>query len=299
MLDQKVETLLNVAKYGNFTKAAAEMSLTQPAVSHHIKQLEQELGVTIFSRKRGELSLTEYGKIVVEYATRMNSLNERLLEVLSDKENSVRRLRIGVTHTAESNLIAEVIARYGNENPNIIITIITDSIKNLYVMLENYEIDFAIVEGGSGNERINSLLLDTDYLVCACANENPISRQALVTIDDLRKQRLILRLPKSGTINLFVSSLESINRSIDEFNVFLEVDNIDTIKTLIRKDLGVSILPKSACMDEVRKQKMTVLPIENLSMARETNLIYLKDFSHVSLLRDITKLYAKISKNLK
>ncbi len=296
MVDPKIESLLTVAKYGNFTRAAEVLSLTQPAVSHHIKQLENELGVVIFSRKKGDLKLTNAGEIVVKYALRINSVYDRMKEVLSDRENNIERLRIGITHTAESNIIAEVLAKYGNDNPDIIITIITDSIKNLYSMLENYEIDFAIVEGVTGNADVNSVLLDTDYLVCAVANENPISKQSMITIDELKNQRLILRLPMSGTVNLFVSSLESINRSIDEFNVILEVDNIDTIKTLIRKNLGVSILPKSTCMDEVRKQKMAILPIENLSMIRETNIIYLKDFNHTEVLQDITKLYNKISK---
>ncbi|MBQ7969187.1 MAG: LysR family transcriptional regulator [Clostridia bacterium] len=296
MVDPKIESLLTVVKYGNFTRAAEVLSLTQPAISHHIKQLENELGVVIFSRKKGDLKLTKAGEIVVKYALRINAVYDRMKEVLSDRENNIERLRIGITHTAESNVIAEVLAKYGNDNPDIIITIITDSIKNLYSMLENYEIDFAIVEGMSGNTETNSLLLDTDYLVCAVANENPISKQSMITIEELRKQRLILRLPMSGTVNLFVSSLESINRSIDEFNVILEVDNIDTIKTLIRKNLGVSILPKSTCMDEVRKKKMTILPIENLSMIRETNIVYLKDFRHTEVLQDITKLYNKILK---
>ena len=296
MVDPKIESLLTVAKYGNFTRAAEVLSLTQPAVSHHIKQLENELGITIFSRKKGDLKLTSAGEIVVKYALRINAVYDRMKEVLSDRENNIERLRIGITHTAESNIIAEVLAKYGNDNPDIIITIITDSIKNLYTMLENYEIDFAIVEGISGNSEINSVLLDTDYLVCAVANENPLAQQSIVTIEELKKQRLILRLPMSGTVNLFISSLESINRSIDEFNVILEVDNIDTIKTLIRKNLGVSILPKSTCMDEVGKQKMTILPIENLSMIRETNIIYLKDFNHPEILQGITKLYNKISK---
>ena len=55
--------------------------------------------------------------------------------------------------------------------------------------------------------------------------------------------------------------------------------------------LGISILAKSACMDELRKGKLTALPIENLSMVRETNLVYHKDFSHVEVLKEISKLY--------
>ena len=131
MVDPKIESLLTVAKYGNFTRAAEVLSLTQPAVSHHIKQLENELGITIFSRKKGDLKLTSAGEIVVKYALRINAVYDRMKEVLSDRENNIERLRIGITHTAESNIIAEVLAKYGNDNPDIIITIITDSIKNL------------------------------------------------------------------------------------------------------------------------------------------------------------------------
>ena len=120
----------------------------------------------------------------------------------------------------------------------------------------------------------------------------------MVTIRELKKERMILRLPKSGTVNLFVTCLETIHESIDDFNVILEVDNIATIKDLIRKNLGVSILPQSTCMDEVRKGKMTILPIENMSMARETNIIYQKDFSHLEVLHELTELYRRTARKI-
>lgn len=291
MIDQKIETLLAVAECKNFTKAAAKLSLTQPAVSHHISLLEKELGSSIFIRQKNGLKLTDSGKIVVKYAKRMVALEDGLRRTLADQEKHITRLRIGITHTAESNLVAEVLAQYGSENPDIMITIMTHSIKNLYTKLENYELDLAIVEGTPSSPNVNSLLLDTDYLVCAVSNDNPVSRQAMITIEQLREQRMILRLPKSGTVSLLASSLESINRSLDEFNIILEVDNIATIKDLILKNMGVSILPVSTCQEEIRRGRMAVLPIENMSMVRETNLVYLKDFSHTEILQRITELY--------
>lgn len=75
--------------------------------------------------------------------------------------------------------------------------------------------------------------------------------------------------------------------------MILEVDNVATIKDLIRKNLGISILARSACMDELRKGKLTALPIENLSMTRETNLVYHRDFAHKETLQDILALYKK------
>lgn len=291
MIDARLESLLAVAEQRNFTRAAEQLSLTQPAVSHHIRQLETELGVVLFTRKRGEVRLTDAGETVVRYARRMNAVWGELRAALQDQERHITRLRIGITHTAESNTVTEVLAKYGSENPGIMITIVTDSIKNLYEMLENYELDLAIAEGAPSSRKLNFLLLDTDYLVCAMSNENPLSHREMITIQQLQKQRMILRSPNSGTVNLFTASLESISESLDNFNVILEVDNIATIKDLVRKNLGVSILPKSTCLNEMRKGKLTVLPIENLSMVRETNIVYEKDFAHPEILKTISELY--------
>ena len=196
-----------------------------------------------------------------------------------------------ITHTAESSLIAEVLAQYRAENDGVNITIVTETIHNLYEMLSNYEVDLAIVEGRVKDPSISALLLDTDYLVCVMSNNHPLARQSMVTIGDLRQERMILRLPNSGTRNLLESHLESLQMDLSDFNVVLEVDNIATIKDLIRKDMGISILARSACMDELRKGKLTALPIENLSMIRETNLLYHRDFEHTEILRALTKLY--------
>lgn len=79
--------------------------------------------------------------------------------------------------------------------------------------------------------------------------------------------------------------------SISDFNVILEVDNIATIKDLIRRDFGVSILARSVCLDELKKGKIVTLPVENLSMMREINIAYRSDFTQFDLLHDLVKSY--------
>ena len=293
MLDPKLDTLLLVAEKRNFTRAAQALSLTQPAVSHHISQLEQELGVRLFVRGNGDLMLTPEGETVLRYVRRMKALEKKLAEELQEAGRRLTRLRIGITHTAESSIVAEVLARYTNENPGISITIVTDNINNLYDMLENFELDLAVVEGRSTRPELSALMLDTDYLVCVLANTHPLSHSSMITLDEIRQEKLILRLPNSETRVRFESALAAIGESIADFQVILEVDNVATIKDLIRKNLGISILARSACMDELRKGKLTALPIENLSMARETNLVYHRDFAHKETLQDILALYKK------
>lgn len=293
MLDPKLDTLLLVAEKRNFTRAAQALSLTQPAVSHHISQLEQELGVRLFVRGNGDLMLTPEGETVLRYVRRMKALEKKMAEELQEAGRRLTRLRIGITHTAESSIVAEVLARYTNENPGISITIVTDNINNLYDMLENFELDLAVVEGRSTRPELSALMLDTDYLVCVLANTHPLSRSSMITLDEIRQEKLILRLPNSETRVRFESALAAIGESIADFQVILEVDNVATIKDLIRKNLGISILARSTCMDELRKGKLTALPIENLSMTRETNLVYHRDFAHKETLQDILALYKK------
>ena len=291
MLDPKLYSLLQVCESGRFIAASKKLSITQPAVSHHIKALEEELNVTIFERRSGKIVLTREGEKVVQCARKMQSLYQNLVQNLRDSKKLITHLTVGVTHTAESNPIAEALARYCAENENVIIKMITGTINNLYIKLKEYEIDLAVVEGRITDPSIHHLLIDTDYLVLAVSVNHPYAKRQMISLNELKKERMILRLPNSGTRNLFTAHLESNNMSLNEFNVILELDNIATIKDLIRRDFGVSILPRSVCLDELKKKKIAVLPVENLSMIREINLAYHKDFAQLDILQDIARYY--------
>lgn len=291
MLDIKLETLLVVAECKSFTKAAEVLSLTQPAVSNHINQIEKECNAKLFLRGKGDFKLTPEGEIAVTYARRLKALHDKMLAQIADEQKHISRLRVGITHSSESNTITKVLAKYANQCSHTTITIITDTINNLYDMLENYELDLAIVEEKRLSPKLNYFMLDTDYLVCVINNDNPLSKQSMVTVNELKKENMILRLPTSATRRLFEATLISINESIDNFNVSLEVDNVATIKELVKKNLGISILPHSVCAGDAKKGKLTILPIENLSMMREVNIAYNKDFTRVEILKEMVQLY--------
>lgn len=291
MIDARLHSLIKVAETGSFTRASEQLSLTQSAVSQHIGQLEQQLGVRLFDRSNHRVQLTREGETVLKYAKRMMALYNNLVREISSEKQHITSLTIGITHTAESNPIAEALAKYVSVHSGFKITVVTDSISNLYDRLKTYELDMIIVEGRNSDPGLRGLMLDTDCLVLAVSPSHPLAKKSLVTIDELKREKLILRLPDSNTRSQFNASLESQNLSIDDFNVVLEINNIATIKDLIRHDFGVSVLARSACLDELRKKKIVALPIENLSMVREVNIVYSQDFEHFEVLRDIVHIY--------
>ena len=175
------------AEYLNFTKAADFLSLTQPAVSHHISQLEEEFGVPLFIRGKNGLSLTPEARLWCSTPREWPPSTTVFRRSSLTRRSSRVKLCVGLTHTAESNLTTEVLAKCSSEKSGFTIMIVTDTINNLYTMLENYELDLAIVEGNASHPSMNSLVLNTDFLVCVMSADNPLSRNALVTLEELKK----------------------------------------------------------------------------------------------------------------
>lgn len=291
MINARLHTLLAVAELKSITKAANKLNLTQPAVSQHISFLEREYNVKLFVRGEKELKITEEGEILLKYAKRINALEQNLINAVKDRKTSSRRFTIGVTQSLEMGLAGKLFARYCELNPKTHITIISDTINNLYSKLKTYEVDVILIDGKIVDNNFNSILLDTDYLVLAVGNENKLASKSVVTLSELKKESLILRLPGAGTRSLFEANLSGNNESLDSFNVILEVDNISIIKELVQNNFGVSVLSYSTCSSEIRKGKFKAIPIENLSITREINLVYHQDFEHADLLNGLTGLY--------
>ena len=106
--------------------------MSQPAVTQQIKQLEEEVGAKVFIRNKNGLILTQQGKIVLKYARRQKALYEKMHLEIQNTEKNAGPLRIGITHTAESNVTASALAKYCIENNGVKIMLTTDIINNLY-----------------------------------------------------------------------------------------------------------------------------------------------------------------------
>ncbi len=293
MINQKYETLLKVIETGTYSKAAEELKLTQPAVSFQMKTLEDELGIKLFYKNRNGYILTPEGEIVAKYTHRIEALREKMLNELNNV--SKEKLKFGVTHTSESNIISEVLAQYCSNNPNVSMSIITDDASTLLDMLAKYDIDMAIVDERKQQEHIFYKLLGKDKLVCILNHDHPFADKKSISINDLKKCNLILRSESSATRQLFESSLKSVKEDIIDFNVLLEVDNTSTIRNLIKKDFGVSILPISVCQKDIRNGSLIALPVDELMMERDVYIAYHDDNQNDEMLNELFDIYNDIS----
>ena len=292
MLDVKLKTLLTVYKEMSFTKAAAKLALTQPAVSNHINLLESQLGCKLCRREKGKLTFTPEGETAVKYAMRFDVMYKSLHAEILEEHCSPKHIRIGLTRAAESDLIVlYAIGQYISDHSDVTVKIFSNDVQKLYEMLENYELDIVIAEKKPVGEHFGSRLLDRDNLVCVVDKNNPISSKKSITLEELKKERLIIRGSSSNIRMLFESTLESINESINNFNVVLEVDSVSAIMPLIKRGVGVSIMPEKSCHHDLEHSTYVAIPIENMNIIRELHMGFREDFAYTDILNDLYQNY--------
>ena len=112
-------------------------------------------------------------------------------------------------------------------------------------------------------------------------------------LDELKREKLILRSRAAGTRLLFDNYLYNHSDDIANYNIVIETDNITTIKELVAQNFGLSVMARSACRAELAAGRLREVPMENFRIVREINLIYREDFSHTDILGEIRQLYAQ------
>ena len=291
MIDDKLKTLLTIVRTGGFTKAAEARSLSQPAVSYHIRQLEEENHIKIFYDNKKTPVLTPEGEVLVKYAQRLDNLSQTARQALIDVKRSLRHFTVGITATVGESLVARVFAAYCGSHPATRVSIVTAPADDLYEKLLSYELDLAIVEGSVPLKRCKTTLLDMDYLSLIVAPEHPFAREKSVTLEQLKKERLIMRPEGADTRKMFESSLIRHQSNLRDFNIILEIDNPNVIKDLVVSNLGVSVMAHSAFRTEEAAGRLVSLPIADIKMVREINILYQDDFGHTEVVEEIKRIY--------
>lgn len=276
MIDFRYNTFLALAEIKNFTKTAETLHITQPAVTQHIKYLEDKYKVKLFNYINKRLELTIQGE----------KLRKFLMQIVADTKHFDRNLKnsdfldesifFGATLSIGEYIMPNIVANLLKNNPNLNIHMEVNNTESLLKKLWLGEIDFAIVEGIFDKSEYESILFSEENFIPVAAINSKLSNKE-VTFKDLLSSTLVLREIGSGTREILENILHNYNYTLNSFKKVIEIGNMSAIKELVSKDTGITFLYEIVAKKELEEEKLKKIEITGVNIKREFNFIFLKN----------------------
>ena len=274
---QQLRILKAIATEKNFTKAAAILYISQPSLSKQIKVLEQNLDILLINRERNNISLTESGKVLLQYSERILALCEESCRALIDLKNGDRgNLTVGASQTIGTYLMPRILALFAQNYPQINLKVQVNSTRIIAKKIINREIDIAVVGGEISDDLRKSLSIKTfvsDELSLIISKSHPFAKKNKINKEDLYCLDFITLNPNS-TIENFIDNILIQNQiETKQLKTILQLNSIEGIKTAVSLGLGAAFVSSSAIEKEIKLKTIAIMKLENIKITRNLYII--------------------------
>ncbi len=276
MIDQRFITFLELCNTMNYTKTAKNLHMTQPAVTHHIHYIESLYNIKLFTYTGKNLNITEQGKVLRELLRSLYNDSVKIEEKIKEFPFIGKKINFGATLTIGEYVMPIPLRNYIIKNPDAKIIMQVDNTEMLINMIKEGKIDFAIIEGKFDKNDYDYRLFSVEEFIGVVSPKHRFAKKE-IEFSDIFKERFIAREPGSGTRSIFEDYLIEQNRSINSFESYMEIGNLNTIKNLVKDNMGITFLYKAAAKSEIERGELCQLNIKNYSIKREFNFVALKN----------------------
>ena len=256
----------SVAERGGFSRAAAALRLSQPAVSKSVAELERQLGAALFDRTARSTTLTDSGTVLFARARELFAVERSAEEeLLALKGLTGGILRIAASTTIVTYLLPPYLARFGAAYPRVTLRVSSANTRDVARAMLGRRVDIALVEGPVEHARLEAVPWRDDDLVVIGPPGHVLAGRRRVSLADLAQASFIVRERGSGTRRVAEEALAARGVSL---NVALELASTEAIKQAVAAGLGLAIVSRAAIGDQLELGRIAMLRVPGMSFAR-------------------------------
>jgi DNA-binding transcriptional LysR family regulator len=265
-----LKIFLSVAHERSFSRAAAKVHRTQPAVSQAVRRLELELGEQLFDRSSKSGTLTAAGRMLQNYG-------QRLVRLAEETESAVRELRdlrrgrvlIGANEAAVHTLLP-LIVRFRQRYPDITIDVRRVPARQIAVEVQQGSLDFGALTFRPSEQGLLEVPVGTDELVLLVPPSHPIAKRKQVAMEDIAQEPIVAHNDPSP-------ARERVLRLFEQHHVPLQMvvslPSLDGIKRAVELKVGVALLPRRCAITEIASGRLVAVLVSGVSRRRQVSLV--------------------------
>lgn len=276
IFDFRLKVFYTVSQKLSFTKAAQELFITQPAVTKHIKELEDQIGIAVFKRNGNSIELTPAGKVLVKYA-------EQIFKMYASLENELAQLvlptsghlRIGASTTLANYVLPRIIALFKTAHPAIHLTFVSGNSDLIEHQLIDEKIDLGITEGDSHHPQIMYEPFAKDEIVLVANPNSKLAQKGEIKASQLSSIPLVLREHGSGTLDIVAKALAQHHIGLKDLKVEIQMESTESHKHYVMHTESAAFLSIHAIAKELKDKELSVVEIKGIEIARTFQFIHL------------------------
>ena len=271
MLSIRHEIFIEVAANLSFSKASRILFISQPAISKHIKALEDYYKQTLFERKGSNIKLTAAGNLLYSYlrdAKKNQSKLEFELSTFSNKFNAKGELKLGASTTVALYIIPKILSGFHQKYPDIKISLLNRNTDTIVKALLDEEIDIGIVEGKKKMSTIIYQPFIKDEVVAVCSAKSDTAKKRNLSIKEFMQKPIALREQGSGTLAAVKDCFEKNGIKISNLKVGIRLAGTEALKNFLREDNCIGFLPKGSIKRELKDGELVAIKIGNIKIER-------------------------------
>lgn len=270
-MDQQLEVFIAVAEKKNFSRAAQELHMTQPAVSQYIQALEREVGTRLLERTNKYVKLNKAGEIVYDHAKEILGLYTKMQRLVDDLTNKTSGpLAIGASYTFGEYILPHILANMLKEYPLVNPTISIGNTRDIAEFVLKHQMDVGIVEGDFQHDKLVIEPLAEDKMFIVASPDHQLVKKKKATPQDLVKEKWIVREIGSGTRKAADNMFKSLKISPQNM---MEFGSIQLIKESVEAGLGISLLSQWAIRKELAMGTLKIIEVDGLPFIRLFSIV--------------------------
>jgi DNA-binding transcriptional LysR family regulator len=271
----RLKVFRTVAEHCHFRKAADHLYLTQPAVTHQIRALEEMCAVSLFDRTGKNVTLTPSGKILLKYVKQIDALLARAEEEMSALAGEIRgELRIAASMTIAQFVLPHILGEFVRFHPSVQLVIESSKTEEVIAAVMAQRVSLGLIEGPAHTRDVQVEPWIEDELVMAVPASHEWDNSQEIAMTDLKEVRLLMRERGSGTREIVEQSMADHGIDMKDLKPIMEVDSTEGILASIEAGLGVGFVSRRAIRRALLLGTLKMVPIRGVRLSRRFSMIY-------------------------